>query len=1095
MFAVVFVLTTIAVSLLLADQVLFSSVCQSGIREDNTNYIYCARKSLSQVPAFSKNNVVYDELVLADNRITELSSDSFARIKVKKIFLNGNPLRRIDELAFAKLENHLEELWIDGDTTIAATNLLAKPLYSGGDGAEAGGLPKAIVNYLRNLNTLKIKGFMVGTLGDGVLKRLKRIDVLSLKFCSIERIEPFAFDGLANSLKELYLDGNLMQQVPTEALLSTHLKSLRILSLAQNNIKTIGVDSFGLLHNQLDFVGGSLKAITKIDLSYNGLKSIEPNAFAALKTSLDTLLMQNNEINSFNLKFLSQLRGLRELNLAFNIINVLPAETFINSASLEVLELQGNSIVFDGERSVFEGLSGLHRLNLARNGIRQLPQHMFRPAYNLKSLTLDKNPIENLGANTFDGLGMSLLNLSLQNTKLNTPDLASLRGFRSLERVKLSFNQLDELDLSVFDNAHATLISVDLRKNHLAHIHDSVGANVMQNLLELDLSSNNLCTIDSGLLKRMPKLKSLGLSQNPLYCDCRLRDLYEWTRQRFDKDTISFLQWECEVPTTEDGLKTRQFTSVSAGEFRCLNNSKCQRAGQPEYEAPTVATTTVTPPVVIKNVLLKSFGSTILVSWTLSSDLVNTDISGFKINVNRIDSNVPGDSFVADRTERQFKLEKLASNAKYSICVSIIQYQGYDKYCREVNTLIKANEPASATFSTRKLFVQSLDTTTLFTPVESSSSNLVNGPGIVSGIMITVLCLLIAFIVGLLVFIYFYVKRCRLNKKQCLANNSKSLMLSNGGSTAIMSSRRPNAAIAYTGAKLTSATHNLDARFEGPSCDSHRGEQPFSNSTKCELLGSSASSSPQSTSTISNPNFCSCIQTGNTLGRGFAVGDTSTVSSTLSSLNNNNKSMGKTPQLNLLGTTGRGNTNGCPAPSTDFVASSPTSFQHFVMHNPQQQSGAQPVTFSYIPYEVYNCFQNGTANANLLQQVPAATNQYVPQFVNNSTLAYDKLNKLMLSSVQLSEANQSDHVYCEIPSTLNRINRNVHQHHQHHLQHLQQQHYNPSLFNFNTQNSSMQQQQQQNLVNQTNLLISTSNTTSQTPNISNTNNKYSASII
>ena len=201
------------------EQLLFSKVCQSGIREDNTNYIYCARKALTHVPIFSKNNVVYDELVLADNRITELHANSFSRIKVKKIFLNGNPLRYIDKMTFRKLENHLEELWIDGDTTISSNNLLAKPLYT-----TNGGLPKAIVDYLRNLNTLRIKGFMVHALRNKILSKLKRIEVLSLTFCSIENIEPLAFSGLESSLKELYLDGNLMQHVPTEALLSTKFK-------------------------------------------------------------------------------------------------------------------------------------------------------------------------------------------------------------------------------------------------------------------------------------------------------------------------------------------------------------------------------------------------------------------------------------------------------------------------------------------------------------------------------------------------------------------------------------------------------------------------------------------------------------------------------------------------------------------------------------------------------------------------------------------------------------------------------------------------------------------------------------------------------
>lgn len=67
-----------------------ASSCQSGLREDNTNYIYCARQGLRQVPNFFSNgghepmsmrtgmvNVVYDELVLSDNLIESIDQTSF----------------------------------------------------------------------------------------------------------------------------------------------------------------------------------------------------------------------------------------------------------------------------------------------------------------------------------------------------------------------------------------------------------------------------------------------------------------------------------------------------------------------------------------------------------------------------------------------------------------------------------------------------------------------------------------------------------------------------------------------------------------------------------------------------------------------------------------------------------------------------------------------------------------------------------------------------------------------------------------------------------------------------------------------------------
>lgn len=521
----------------------FSTVCQSGIREDNTNYIYCARRGLYQVPLFSKNNVVYDELVLSDNRIGELSKTSFNRIKVKKIFLNGNPVRSVEDNTFYKLENHLEELWLDADSS-----------------AIGAGLPVAIMNHLRNLNRLRLKGFNVNRLADGAFKRLNRLEILSLQYCSIQTVDRLAFDGLANSLKELYLDGNALTYIPTEALVQAQFKSLRVLSLAQNGIKSIGADSFGPVpsfYYEETAAHSALTGLVRLDLSYNGLKSIHADAFDFFNVTLDTLALQNNEINAYNLKFAQKLRNLRELNLDFNLLGKLAtddeASLFKNCAHLQYLSLQGNSIHFDDDdEGTFAGLSALVKLNLARNSIKSIPDGLFKPMAGLKNLILDKNGLDGLTEFTFAGLENSLMNLSLQYTKLKSNSLESLRPFRTLERVKLAYNELETIDWTLFANTrlHSTLTNLDLQHNRINRVAlRNVPPTVrLDNLTELDLSNNQLCSFSSFLLDRMPKLKTLALAQNPLVCDCHILDLYRWTKSKYDKDVINYIQWQCQLP-------------------------------------------------------------------------------------------------------------------------------------------------------------------------------------------------------------------------------------------------------------------------------------------------------------------------------------------------------------------------------------------------------------------------------------------------------------------------------------------------------------------------------------------------------------------
>lgn len=538
----------------------FSAVCQSGIREDNTNYIYCARRQLYHVPLFSKNNVVYDELVLSDNRIGELSKSSFSRIKVKRIYLNGNPVRAIEDAAFARLENHLEELWLDAD---------------GGEpqgGRIEPGLPRAVVNYLRNLNRLRLKGFLVPRLENSVFKRLNRLETLSIQFSSIEEIEPNAFEGISSTLKELYLDGNILTSVPTEALIQ--LKSLRVLSLSQNGIKSLDQFSFGA--NSL------LTGLTRLDMSYNGLRAVDSRAFHQFNRTLDTLSLQNNEINSYSLRFVEQLGALKELNLDFNLIARLPLGLFLNSRSLSVLSLQGNSILFDADNiEVFSGLSNLVRLNLARNAIKSIPDGLFKPMRSLKSLHLDKNNLEGgLGELAFDGLQTTLANLSLQYTRLKSASsLDFLAHFESLERLKVGFNQLTRLDLTRLNRRlFSTLTTIDAQNNRIEEIVDGgESLTPLESLVEFDLTSNRLCTFSGRVLSKMPKLKNLALGQNPLECDCHLRDLFTWTRRMYDRDVVGYIQWQCE-PEAED-LPPRMFTSLTDAEFKCEpgRTSKCHK--------------------------------------------------------------------------------------------------------------------------------------------------------------------------------------------------------------------------------------------------------------------------------------------------------------------------------------------------------------------------------------------------------------------------------------------------------------------------------------------------------------------------------------
>ncbi len=267
---------------------------------------------------------MYDELVLSDNKIRQLNDTSFQRIKVKKLYLNGNPIETIHNKTFQYLANYLDELWLDSDSTMAT-------------------VPFAVTNYLKNLNCLRLKNFNLIRLGNYSFVKLQRLEILSIESSAIEHVDTNAFHGLKNTLRELYLNGNALTAIPIDAL--RDLNALKVLGLSQNSIKILDQFSFTPFYHH-DIMPQRIPLnINKLDLSYNGIASIEPDTFGSnMFHNLNVLSLQNNELNDLNLNNLlnnPHMQKLKELYLDFNVITSLRKNSFDFKRSLEILSLQG----------------------------------------------------------------------------------------------------------------------------------------------------------------------------------------------------------------------------------------------------------------------------------------------------------------------------------------------------------------------------------------------------------------------------------------------------------------------------------------------------------------------------------------------------------------------------------------------------------------------------------------------------------------------------------------------------------------------------------------------------------------------------------
>ncbi|CAF0776431.1 unnamed protein product [Adineta steineri] len=570
-------------------QIDFQTICQAGIRQDNTNYIHCGRKQLSEVPNFSRTtNTVYDELVLNDNQITSISRNAFQGLRVKRLNLSGNKIRSIDSRAFIELANYLEELIIEFDSAI---------LHE---------IPNAIRTNLINLRSLKLINLNLTILLNHTFIKYRKLEDLSIIKSNIKSIESNAFYSL-NNLRSLHLDHNqLSDSIWFD--LTKYLQNLEILTLSQNNFHYL----------KENFLSKHLKIL---DLSSNGIQIIEKNFFENLSL-LEKLYLQNNEINSLQLTFLTLLKQLKELNLDFNRLTFLPENLFQFNNKLLYLSLQGNDLNYLTNKSFF-GLKYLTYLNLARNRLQfQFNQQPFQHLNSLEILNLDRNIQLNLSKNIFSGLQNQLIELSLQNCNLTTID--SLNNpfylFHKLQRLKLSSNYFQELPHEFLIHLKDSLISIDLQRNALHTIPNLFGKNFnTSKLTDFDLSSNHLCTLDKFDLYQYKNLKTIGLNGNPLHCDCQLIWLKQWLIKNYDYDLIKFLQWTC---TTPQKLFGKQLTIIDEQDMICNENeySKCNQNKKHFFNRSTNTQSTS-----IKSTTTTT--TTTLQSSSSSNELVINDIS------------------------------------------------------------------------------------------------------------------------------------------------------------------------------------------------------------------------------------------------------------------------------------------------------------------------------------------------------------------------------------------------------------------------------------------------------------------------------------
>lgn len=241
----------------------------------------------------------------------------------------------------------------------------------------------------------------MGDLTDDIFANLSLHNV-QLSSCKISKISDGAFHGQEDVLKNLNLQDNLLEEVPTSAL--EILKLLNLLDLSKNRLTSIPDEAFK----------GSSRLST-LKLNDNNV-TLSVGAFRGLENTLKNL----------------NLKGTRQRRVPESI----------------------------------RGLKSLAFLDLSLNGIKELPGpggiRTFDGLDSLTALNLERNLIQSLGESSFVGVRKTLSSLSLLNNLLADFPVGAVHALKELRVLDIGFNLLTSLPESAFrGNPSITLLALD----------------------------------------------------------------------------------------------------------------------------------------------------------------------------------------------------------------------------------------------------------------------------------------------------------------------------------------------------------------------------------------------------------------------------------------------------------------------------------------------------------------------------------------------------------------------------------------------------------------------------------------------------------
>lgn len=460
-------------------------------------------------------------LMLGNNNVVNLKSQMFRDLReLKELSLSFNPLRYLDPDALVGLEG-LESLEISFglDRDVLPFEILA-PLanlkWLSLDNNNFYSVPENSFDDLPELTNLNLESNKIEMISPEMLKvdvhqKLKEI---RLSNNQLTKIYSDTFKSLGN-LEAIIISNNRIRNLQSESF--SYLPKLSHVIISDNLLSHISSRSFA-----------NLPSLTKLELQNNLLNHFSFAYFENFSTPLHLNLSCNQistcdaenmilnlesldfSYNSFSdvPKCLENTALLRKLLLHYNMISGLEQNAFMHLTSLEQLNLQQNNILYVHRRAFF-GLQNLQILDLSKNLISHLHMGQFSNMPKLRILDLSNNNIKYLPKDVFTQTLLEKLDLSNNDFSV-VPSISLSEIGLSLRYFSIAYNNIEHIDSTTFPRI-PYLQFLDLSSNKLTILPDNVFTS-LSHLQKLDLSSNPIRANYKELFHYAQNLKTLSLA-------------------------------------------------------------------------------------------------------------------------------------------------------------------------------------------------------------------------------------------------------------------------------------------------------------------------------------------------------------------------------------------------------------------------------------------------------------------------------------------------------------------------------------------------------------------------------------------------------